>query len=197
MPTGYTADIAKGITFKEFALDCARAFGACVTMRDEPNDKPIPDAFEPSDWHKKELAKAKARLSKLNRMSAKEADFQAHNDWDAETENRNRHISENNDTISKYKDMLKQVKMWIPPTTEHTKFKEFMISQIEGSINHDDMSDYYKDNPPILHTGKEWLEIEKAKALRDIEYHTKENEAEIQRTNGRNDWIRNLRESLN
>lgn len=28
MPSGYTCGIEKGITFKEFALGCARAFGA-------------------------------------------------------------------------------------------------------------------------------------------------------------------------
>lgn len=45
MPTGYTAAIKYGITFKEFALDCARNFGACISMRDEPRETPIPDEF--------------------------------------------------------------------------------------------------------------------------------------------------------
>jgi hypothetical protein len=38
MPTGYTAGVADGtITeFREYALLCARAFGACIMLRDEP-----------------------------------------------------------------------------------------------------------------------------------------------------------------
>lgn len=36
MPTGYTADIKDGIDFKTYAMNCARAFGACVMLRDEP-----------------------------------------------------------------------------------------------------------------------------------------------------------------
>lgn len=35
MPTGYTADIKDGITFRDFALRCARAFGATIMQRDE------------------------------------------------------------------------------------------------------------------------------------------------------------------
>lgn len=33
MATGYTSKINEGISFKEFALDCARAFGAKVDIR--------------------------------------------------------------------------------------------------------------------------------------------------------------------
>ena len=34
MPTGYTYKIGEGASFKEFVMACARAFGACVEMRD-------------------------------------------------------------------------------------------------------------------------------------------------------------------
>ena len=59
MPTGYTSKIADGIGFKDFALSCARAFGACIEMRDDPSDKPIPNEFKPNDYHKKRMAAAK------------------------------------------------------------------------------------------------------------------------------------------
>jgi hypothetical protein len=36
MPTGYTAAIGEGIEFDKFVMQCARAMGACVMMRDEP-----------------------------------------------------------------------------------------------------------------------------------------------------------------
>jgi len=38
MPSGFTSDIYDGkkITFKDFTLKCARAFGACIHLRDDP-----------------------------------------------------------------------------------------------------------------------------------------------------------------
>ena len=42
MPTGYTAIIEDdpNCTFEQYLMRCARAFGATVTMRDDPLDKP-------------------------------------------------------------------------------------------------------------------------------------------------------------
>jgi len=41
MPTGYTTDIYNGkdVSFRDFALNCARAFGACIMQRDDPADE--------------------------------------------------------------------------------------------------------------------------------------------------------------
>lgn len=43
MPSCYTSDIADGkdVSFNDFVLKCARAFGACIEQRDDnANDKP-------------------------------------------------------------------------------------------------------------------------------------------------------------
>ena len=44
MPTGYTSGVATGEIkdFKTYALQCARAFGACIMLRDEPMSDEIP-----------------------------------------------------------------------------------------------------------------------------------------------------------
>ena len=70
MPTGYTADVADGkITeFTEYALQCARAFGACIMLRDDPVSSEIPE-FEPSDYSAKELAEAEKDLSQFLAMN--------------------------------------------------------------------------------------------------------------------------------
>lgn len=67
MPTGYTAKLHNGEeqTFPEFVMSCARAFGALITMRDDPADAEIPDEFKPSDYHVRELEKARERLSEV------------------------------------------------------------------------------------------------------------------------------------
>ena len=79
MPTGYTLDLydGKDITFEEFALRCARAFGALISMRDEPIDAPIPERFEPSDYHLKELEKAKKRLKEVKKWNEETAEQEA------------------------------------------------------------------------------------------------------------------------
>ena len=82
MPTGYTAKIANGISFQEFAMDCARGMGACIDLRDEPEggDK-IPDAFPPSDYHLKAERAAQAELDGLIAMSAEDREKAALDDW--------------------------------------------------------------------------------------------------------------------
>ncbi len=59
MPTGYTAAVQNGTVtrFADFAMNCARAFGALVELRDEM-DAPIPDTFKPSTHHSESLKKA-------------------------------------------------------------------------------------------------------------------------------------------
>jgi hypothetical protein len=57
MPTGYTAKLMEeGQSFPEFAMRCARNFGALIMMRDESLDVPIPEQFEPSDYYRKKLS---------------------------------------------------------------------------------------------------------------------------------------------
>lgn len=56
MPTGYTSPLYEGkeISFEQFALRCARNFGALVMMREEPLDTPIPEKFNPCEYCKRE-----------------------------------------------------------------------------------------------------------------------------------------------
>lgn len=77
MPTGYTAAIADGISFTNYAMGCARAFGALIEMRDEPSDAPIPEEFKPSTYHLEELQKAQKKLHNLCKMSFGEAEGRA------------------------------------------------------------------------------------------------------------------------
>jgi hypothetical protein len=79
MPTGYTSDLygGKEQDFRSFALSCARAFGALITMRDDPVDTPIPERFEPSTYSDRELSRAQDRLIELSDLTEAEADREA------------------------------------------------------------------------------------------------------------------------
>ena len=196
MPTGYTAPIKDGITFQKFALRCARAFGACVEMRDESSDTPIPEEFKPSDYHLNARRSAEMQLKTLSNMSVAAAEKKAEADFQAATQSRNKRIKEDKALLTKYNFMLSQVQKWPPPTPEHVEFKNFMISQIEESIRFDCGTSYYTDHPIVKLSGEEWLRISTEKEAEDIIYHSKHYKEEVDRTNSRNAWVKSLRQSL-
>jgi hypothetical protein len=194
MPTGYTADIAKGITFEQYALACARAFGALILMRDDPSDAPIPERFEPSDYSVKALAEAKAELTHLDAMSVTETAAAADAEYAAETERCSQRRAEYTELRNKYNAMLAQVVQWEPPTPDHVKYKEFMVEQIRSSIDGDCNEKYITE--PALLTGQQWLMRKITEARRSVAYHEKSHAEEIERTDNRNAWIKALRDSL-
>jgi hypothetical protein len=196
MPTGYTDKIKDGISFEQFVMLCARGMGACVTMRDEPWDAPIPDEFKPSDYHFKKIEEAEAELARLRAMSPDEAERAAHESFKAEAEHRDKSIKEMRDLKVKYLDMLSRVREWGPPTTEHHGLKEFMVSQIRKSIDFDCNDSYYHETEVVRLSGQKWLRGEIKRINGSIEYHTEAAAKEAERARSATEWIRALRRSL-
>lgn len=195
MPTGYTADIKDGISFEQFAMGCARGFGALMPMRDLPSSAEIPERFVASPYHLDQLTQARNLLRFYEGFSQEEAARKANEEFaDAEL-NRNRRLHENKTMLERYQAMLRQAYEWEAPSEDHVELKKFMIQQIEDSMKWDDSSEYLSATTPQL-TAEEWLESKKAKALKDVEYHKKEWAAEVERTESRNTWLQQLRESL-
>jgi hypothetical protein len=195
MPTGYTAAIKDGISFEEFTWNCARAFGALIMMRDDPASAPIPERFEPSDYNLKRLAEARSRLAELEALTPEQCQQRADEQYESDEQSRLDRKQEMQDLRAKYADMLDQVRVWIAPSKEHDGLKEFMIKQIEESIKFDCGYTHY-DEPTVRLSGIDWLDEQKARAIKNIEHHKTANAEEVERTNGRNEWVRLLRESL-
>jgi len=195
MPSGYTCDIKNGISFEEYALRCAKAFGACITMRDDPSDTPIPDEFVLDNYHLKEKNKAIDKLKKLNQMT----DIQVQQEIDKEHSEKVKYeeekLKEDTDLFDKYTEMLSKVKAWKAPSDDHTEYKKFMIEQIERSIEWDCRKSTDLSIPPKP-SPEEWVKEKIKGANWDIEYHTKNYNEEAERISGRNKWIKQLRESL-
>jgi hypothetical protein len=198
MPTGYTAVIGeRDITFKEFALRCARAMGACVMQRDNPMDEP-PKLQEPCDFYAKEIDATKAKLEALKGMSASEAERRAAEEYAETIDGAQTGIAKDAALRDKYEAMLVQVKAWEPPTPEHQGLKKFMVEQIEESIRFDCIGTYYQEriaNAKQL-TGGSWLLKEQTELTRHLARYAEEYEKEVQRTNERNAWITALWASL-
>jgi hypothetical protein len=196
MPSGYTDQISKGITFEQYALSCARAFGACAEMRDEPFDKAIPAEFKPSTYHKDEFIKSQNELMKLEKMTIKEASALAKQDKDKSVMYNTETIKEKTKLLDKYVKMLTKVEMWNSPSKDHDEFKKFMREQIKQSIEYDCNTKYYEESVAKPLTGKEWLKLRIADAKKEIKYHAEEYVKAVKSAESRTKWVNLLRESI-
>ena len=198
MPTGYTAAIEDGgITFEEYAMRCARAFGACVTMRDEQWDAPIPERFEPSDFYSSKIIEAAAELGKVDRMTPEEAETAAQSEHDAEMQSAREILDKKLALKAKYEQMLGAVDAWRPPTGDHAELKSFMADQIKESIRFDCDNDWWSEKLNAKpKPGIEWRMSKIAVLKKELAYHANENRAEIARCDMRTAWVKALRESL-
>lgn len=194
MPTGYTVDVQSGkvTEFRDFALQCARAFGALVTMRDGPVDAPIPERFAPSDYHTKAIALAKADLADVGTWTPDRADFEAMRTYEREHQAWERREAEKGQQRARYEAMLAKVNAWTPPTPDHAGLKEFMAKQLSDSIPWD----CAESKPPEILRGAIYREKRLAEARRDLDYHIREDAKEQARAAERTEWIRALRASL-
>jgi hypothetical protein len=193
MASGYTECISKGITFQQFALQCARAFGATITMRDEPMSAEIPDEFPPSDYYVKRLEEERRELVILKAMSLPEAEGAAKGDYDRAVAVREAETIAKNELRAKYEAMLSEVEKWQPPTPDHHEMKRFMEKQIQESISWDcEIS----EEPIVLLSGREWLSQKIEACSRKIQFYTDRHAAEVALSKGRTEWVRALKTSL-
>ena len=196
MPTGYTAPVADGTitTLRAFALQCARAFGATISMRDDPQDAEIPDKFEPSDFYAKSLQAALARLRHLNGLSPIDAQREMQQQHSRHLARWREHSWDDARQRVRYNAMLQAVESWEPPTPEHDGLHDFMHKQLSESIAFDCGGKYM--HMPRLQRWPEWLAEQIAEAERDIDYHAEHQVAENERAATRTAWVRELRASL-
>lgn len=196
MPTGYTHGVQEGTitTLREFALKCARAFGANVMMRDEPSEAPIRE-YTPDPWHAEEVKKAKQRLAEIERMTLDQCRDEADKEYEAGMVRLREYQVRREAERRRYESMLTQVECWTPPTDDHREFKTFMLDQLRQSIDFD-CDDISERLTPKRVNGATWRAENMHKALRDVEYHQHEHEKEVERTAQRNAWNRALLESV-
>lgn len=197
MPTGYTADVQDGkvTKFSDFAWRCARAFGALITMRDDPGSAAIPGAFKVDDYYAKSAQDDEVKIGRVLLMAdvdCEAAALKAHTDAVAyaaeyaETKKLQR---------ARYQAMIAKVEAWTPPSQDHEGMKKFMLKQLAESLEFDCGGDYSPTVEPLL-SGHDWrlrqLALANESLIRSRESLRKEEE----RVATRNKWIRELRESL-
>lgn len=178
MVTGYTAAIEDGCTFKEYAMGCARAFGACVTMRDDRSDAKIPEKFEPSDYYLKQMSKREADLARLKSLSENEAKAEESREREGEAARREAYHVECERKAQQYEHIREEVVAWAPPEGgEHGDFKAFMLSQIDLCLPQLRMRASFWDEL-VEASGSEWRARQVTAVEENIAYareHTRRN----------------------
>lgn len=194
MPTGYTTNI-ENLNFQDFALTCARAFGACITLRDEPLAPNIPE-FKVEPFYAENLQAATQALEDFKNKSDDQLKVEYNAfcaDLQASTEERKR---KNSSLKASYTNMILSVERWKPPTEEHVELKSFMLGQLRESLQFDcyeNTDDFLNPRQPSF---EDWKIQTRNQLSRSVELRRESYQEEIQRVGQRNAWVKALKESL-
>lgn len=194
MPTGYTAAVQSGeITeFADYAMNCARAFGALLDMRDAPAGAEIPDEIIPSDYHYVQQKAAEQQLKIFNELSGAALTAKYEEKCASDTkeylERKERKLAEH----ERYLLMLKKAKDFEAPTPEHENFAKFLVEQLEQSIEFD----CFEVSEPEQETYHQWKATTRENYIRSIEFHRSAFAEEVQRAKDKTKWLNQLRNAI-
>ena len=185
MPTGYTAKLARGDdqSVADFIKECGRGMGFMILMRDDPMDAELPEKWEPSDRHDKQIVELQERKSHLNGLHG-EALIKAYDEFYASEENsRERRIEELQKQRERYEAMLKSVKAWDPAHPVMKSTRSFAIEQLEKSI---DWDCNYTPAPVERLSLHDWQQSQFDEVMNKLRYHHKARAEAQSRTDERN-----------
>ncbi len=196
MPTGYTAKLMdKGQSFQDFVLGCAKAFGACIELRDAPADAPIPEEFEVSSYHEDKRLEAIEEADKLRAMTEVQRLNYGQELKDSEIDRAQKYRNNGFVQNKRLKDMAGSVSSWRMPSDEFKEFKKFMLNQLKISMHEDEylatsLRNAQEKSPDAFFVAA------LSQANWGVQYHSDEQAKEVERTSGRNQWIKDLRNSI-
>ena len=101
-------------------------------------------------------------------------------------------VRENQETRERYDRLIAETEAW---QGAPDGLKEFMLEQLRSSRDFDTSDEPLKHCAPTK-SPVEWWAEECRKAAWNVEYHSKQDADEKRRTDERNAWLRQLRESL-
>lgn len=202
MYNGYVHTIIdKNQSFEEAIWTFARAFGALILMRDDPMDAPVPERFEPADYYPKKVMESQKEIDGFLALTADEkesirqkeiADYQAKAD---------EALIEDQKEFDRLNALLTEAYSWNPqPERDYSGIKSMVVETLEKAIKDNNPSDdnYYKEQIRKLQnlTPVEFALERELTLRRAVTSATTNLREEQERVDGRNAWIKGLRESL-
>lgn len=206
MPTGYTADICDGknVSLKDFAMDCARAFTPFARIQEDSDgdENAVSEQVASRlEWFKRNIEEEEKEIEKINAIPDEEISQIIRKQRTDEISHITENIIKVKDLKQRYENMLKQVVAWNPPTEKHNELKNFMISQLEKSIEFDCKLDYYEEwlqevLDKNLATVEEYKQTFISTSLKSIDRYKEKIDKENSQLKNNVEWIKELRESF-
>jgi len=193
MPTGYTAIFTeREVTFREYALRCARAFGACILQRDDDVDQP-PKHREEASYYQESVDRDMRELDRFLSLTREQQVEELEAKAEESRQYRIKSQRERTMLEARLREVLGQVSAWKAPTQEHENYKKFMIDQINSTLDFDCGYREYTDPTKVkAATPAEHL----AELKQHLDYSITGRDEERERCRQANDWIDALYASL-
>jgi len=170
--------------------------GACVMQRDQSSDV-LPKIQEPSDYHAKRIKELEIEIKHFKSLSDSDLNKRLQMAYEKDIEDKKERVRKKESLLAKYVDMLSKVRAWEAPTLDHEGLKSFMISQLEESIKWDcTITVYDKPDESTKLTVDKYRKEKLAELLKELDRNTEEHKKELERTEARNKWIRDLYQNL-
>lgn len=194
MPTGYTSVLDDGeVSFRDFVMRCARGMGALVMMREEPMNAPIPELFEPQTKHyEDEIARMEKEIEKVYGLSDDELLALLTTREKERMSREQKNAEDSRAAVVRYNAMRKLVADWKPPSPDHEGLKLFMLEQLSTGFPFE----YEEPMGELIIDLRHWRQDRLAHLRGEIARYQRLHQEEIERTESRNVWLKQLRESL-
>lgn len=197
MPTGYTANVANGkiTSLKDYIESCIPAF--MIYFR----DKNIINAREPLKfdfYYANALAEAEKKYADFMNSSEEEKILLYKEYLDERIDYANKRLIENKETISRYKNMLSKLANFKSPSAAHDELIKFLTSQLQDSIEFDDVIEMYQSDLDICHkmSFEKYAKDKEQDLLDDIAYYKKESIREQESANQNVQWLSKILEAI-
>lgn len=193
MPTAYTAQlIDENLDFKTFTLLCARAMGACVMLRDEPLSvlPTLENIHRNSQYYEHKIIELENKVEYLENLSKEAQIAYGQKEIDKAIARTNELNAQRTVENEKLMTMKHKVSSWIPPTKDHIGLQNFMLQQLDISL---DKIPYRSEveSDPIIQYKKDLAEAKSSKF-----YNEERHKEEKQRSLERKLWLTDLLKSL-
>jgi len=206
MPTGYTCYVRDGISFENWILRCARAFGAFIHMRDDNNDAELKFP-KLSTYHEDKLSKYRAERDKIVAMTLPNLIKQRMTTLEKNIKEFKEFIADEAIANERLAAMKAEVEKW-NPDSDFCSLRAFMLQQLDV----DKPSTFYADELPkmliTLENYTEMLSEDDTKAMvlikekrlthlaEDIAYHVREGKKDRDNIKDKRKWAVKLFKSL-
>lgn len=194
MTTAYTKIIEEqgAVTLAQFVMRCARGMMPLVSIRDVDLDEPIPPKLITSRYYAERVEQCETALAQLTSITDQEAAALLDTRYTDHVATVERYNNGRATLQANCELLLAEVETWVPPTRDHTSLKKFMIEQLDDEIEHAKL----RLSAPVKQSPAQWLVEVIADARDELELAKRDLAGEQRRTDGNNQWLDDLRESV-